>query len=329
MRKDHLYLLTFSGISIIVVIINIVSLSRLIKISTEELLRTELEASKREANEVSRMLEVQLKRGIPTHEIAAGLQRSIENTNTETGFICMYDTSGVEICNPNPKKIGMKVTSRNSEVKQLGSEGKSTFIDILRRGKADGGLRQFLQEDRTEIIYVHPIPETPWMLAAHANVSAIQRQLNVIKINFILISTISGILIIIFSFVVVRYLGNRYEKKLEREKDSLQDDVKTLMRLNASLAEHRDKVEQEIQTESPAIKPEEKVKKRILTYWRDELVTIDVEHVAFCYTQNNLAYIHCLDGNSYTSNSSLDELFEALDKKVFFRANRQFILSIR
>ncbi len=37
----------------------------------------------------------------------------------------------------------------------------------------------------------------------------------------------------------------------------------------------------------------------------------------------------CLDGSKYASNSSLDELYGKLDHALFFRANRQYILSVK
>jgi len=335
MRKDRLYLLTLTGISLAVLCINVLSINQLIKMSTEQLLSAQLTSSKREAYEISKILETQLGNNIPPNEISSGLQRSIENTSMETGFICMYNTSGVEICHPDPKRIGLKIDRTNSQVTGIGVDHSENFIDVLQKGQASGGLRDFMAENRSEIIYVYPVKNTEWMVAAHANISTLQKQISTIKVNIILINTLASILIILFSFTIVRWLGSKYEMGIELEKEGLVDDLRSLSKLNLDINEYKNKVDQYSAVAIDAAgKPtsrltEEKPKKRLLTYWRDELVSVPVEDIAFLHTQNSLTYIHCHTKHVYNSNSSLDELFESLDKSIFFRANRQFVISIR
>src|SRR5690606_16103118 len=70
-------------------------------------------------------------------------------------------------------------------------------------------------------------------------------------------------------------------------------------------------------------------KKRVLAYKKDEIVSISTDEIAFVYTENTITYICSLDGKLFHSNSSLDELYGDFDKTYFFRANRQFVLSIK
>lgn len=331
MRKDRLYLLTLAGITFIVLCINVLSINQLIKINTEQLLSAQLAASKREAYEISKILETQLENGIPKDKISSGLQRSIENTNMDAGFICMYNTSGVEICHPNPKRVGVIIDRKDSQVSSIGMNYSENFYDILQKGKAGGGLRDFMSEDRSEIIYVNPVKNTDWMVAAHANVLTLQKQLSSIRVNIILVNSLASILIILLSFTIVRWLGSRYEKAIESEKDKLVNDLRALSRLNLDIIEYKNKIDHQVHApaEESERRAEEKTKKRVLAYWRDELVSIPVEEIAFLHTQNNLTYIHCLTRKVYNSSGSLEELFESLDKDIFFRANRQFVISIR
>ena len=331
MRKDRLYLLTLAGITCIVLCINVLSISQLIKINTEQLLSAQLASSKREAFEIAKILESQFENGISKDKISSGLQRSIENTNMDAGFICMYNTSGVEICHPNPKRVGVKIDSRDSYVNSIGKDYSENFYDILQKGEAGGGLRDFMTESRSEIIYVNPVKNTDWMVAAHANVSTLQKQLSSIKVNIILINSLASILIILLSFTIVRWLGSKYEKGLESEKDKLVDDLRSLSKLNLDIIEYKNKIEQQVHIpiEENGKRTGEKTKKRVLTYWRDELVSVPVEEIAFLHCQNSLTYIHCLTKKVYNSNGSLEEVFESLDKNIFFRANRQFVISIR
>ena len=69
-------------------------------------------------------------------------------------------------------------------------------------------------------------------------------------------------------------------------------------------------------------------KQRILTYIRHELLPVAVQDISFIYTENTITYVVCKNGKKSTTNSSLDELYSQLDATIFFRANRQFIISI-
>jgi DNA-binding LytR/AlgR family response regulator len=330
MRKDRLYLFTLAGITLAVTCINILSINQLIKTTTEQLLRTQLESSRREAFEISKILETQISNGVSQEEVIGGLQRSIENTSMETGFICMYTTSGVEICHPNRSRLGQKITSGNSILSGLGEITEDNFFDILQKGKERGGVRSFLGENRTEIIYVYPVKDTDWMLAAHANISSLQKRLATVKVNIILINSLASALIILISFAIARGLGSRYEKGIERQRDRLADDVLSLTKLNSDILDYKAKIEQtQIVTGEGNDVADGKSKKRVLTYWRDELVSVAVDEIAFLHFQNGLVYVHCLSKKVYNASVSLDELFESLDKSIFFRANRQFIISIR
>lgn len=115
------------------------------------------------------------------------------------------------------------------------------------------------------------------------------------------------------------------------ERDRLADDVLSLTKLNADILDYKAKIEREVPivADDGKNRSEEKSKKRVLTYWRDELVSIAVDEIAFLHSQNGLVYVHCLNKKVYNANASLDELAESLDKSIFFRANRQFVISIR
>jgi hypothetical protein len=330
MRKDRLYFLTLAGITLTVISISIFSVNYLINTATGQLLKVQLEGSKREAFQIAKILETQLSYGIPKEAVAAGLQRSIENTDMASGFICMYNTSGFEICHPDPARIGQKITTGNSFLH--GSNGaEKNFLEILMDGKESGGVRNFTQQRRSEIIYVYPVSGTDWMLAAHANISSLQEQLAAVRFNIILVSGLASLLIILVSFMIVRWLGSKYEQGIESEKDQLIDDLRSIAKLNSQVNEYRQRIEQQIPVQAKAnTQPAEAtIRKRILTYWRDELKSIAVDEIAFLYTQNGLTYVHCLTTEVYNSSASLEELFESLDPAMFFRANRQFIISIR
>ena len=72
-----------------------------------------------------------------------------------------------------------------------------------------------------------------------------------------------------------------------------------------------------------------RIKNRLLGHSKDKLISVRVDEIAFINTENSLTTITCLDGQKHSSTSSLDELINNLDPSYFFRANRQFIISVK
>lgn len=69
-------------------------------------------------------------------------------------------------------------------------------------------------------------------------------------------------------------------------------------------------------------------KDRILTYFRNELLIVQVTDIAFIYIENSITYVVTLDGRKSTSSHSLDNLITELDEHSFFRVNRQIIIGV-
>ena len=199
-----------------------------------------------------------------------------------------------------------------------------SFQQLLKKGKTDGGIRSF-QDERSEIIYVHPVSGTDWMVASHANLSGINQQLQQLYSRFLTAHLMSGILIVLFSFVAVRVISRRYEQTLETEKQKLRQDVLGLSMLNEQLKEIQVRLEDRLHERTA---DETGPKSRILTYKKDELVSISVSEIAFFYSENAVTHVTTFRDEIYHTNLSLDELLKQLDSKNFFRVNRQYIVNI-
>ncbi|MBS9462809.1 LytTR family transcriptional regulator [Flagellimonas sp. 389] len=335
MRKDRLYFFTFLAITVIFVLIAGISTRSFIKVSANNLLNTQLESSKREAREVASLIGFQLASGIPKDSVIDNVQRSIENTNIENGFICMFDWSGKEICHPDITKVGQQINPNQSSVTSVDGEMTSEdFYELLTDKRSFGGVRDFKEEDRdSEIIYLYPVKNSDWIIAAHANVKKISTQIDDIRNKFYTIFIIMGAALILCSVIMVRIIGSAYEKKLEAKNQKLEDqnqrlgdEVVNLAKLNKDLDNYQQKV---MDTKLNVPKTDsEKNKKRILTYVRNELRPISTEDIAYIYTESTITYVVCFDGSRSTTNVSLDELFSNMDESHFYRANRQFIVAI-
>ncbi|WP_435261634.1 LytTR family transcriptional regulator DNA-binding domain-containing protein [Tenacibaculum sp. nBUS_03] len=328
MKKDKLYLLTFLAILSVVYFVGYFSTDYLVDISTEQFLKIQISSSKREAKEMASLVSYQIKNGVAKETIKDNIQKSIENTDLETGFICMFDWSGKEICHPNPSKIGKITGPDESYVSGVQDDiGSKDFYSYLKNKKEGGGIRDFTDKSRdSEIIYLYPVKNSDWIIAAHANLDKINSEIENLKTNFILVYLATGALIVFLLLFLIRLIGSKYEKQLELKNEVLSTEVLNLSKLNNDLASYKEKV---IQAKNTAVESEVAPhKNRILTHYRNELVPISVNEIAYIFMENGVTYIKTIEGKICTSNDSLEELFKNLNETLFFRANRQYILSI-
>lgn len=71
-----------------------------------------------------------------------------------------------------------------------------------------------------------------------------------------------------------------------------------------------------------------KFRTRFLVSRRDEFFTLQVEDIAYFYSENKCTFAVTKSGDKYLIEYSLDKLSEQLDPDIFFRTNRQSIVSI-
>ena len=71
MKKDKLYFLTFLSIAAIFLIIALVACQYFIKVSANQLIEVQVESSKREANEVAKLIDFQVSSGIKKDKIVS------------------------------------------------------------------------------------------------------------------------------------------------------------------------------------------------------------------------------------------------------------------
>ncbi|MCL3779618.1 response regulator transcription factor [Prolixibacteraceae bacterium JC049] len=71
-----------------------------------------------------------------------------------------------------------------------------------------------------------------------------------------------------------------------------------------------------------------KYPQRILVNFRDEILPVSVDNIAFFFVENRNVFMHCFDNTQYLMTQTLAELEDILDPKCFYRANRKFIVSM-
>ncbi|WP_246073419.1 LytR/AlgR family response regulator transcription factor [Dinghuibacter silviterrae] len=262
-----------------------------------------MESGRRETREIGRLLEEQLDNGQPPQKVIDNLQQSIVNTDAQSEFVCMYDTNGIELCHPDPALVGQKIDAGNSLFIRNGSP--APFSDILHLGKAGTGLRSFpvAKHRSSEIVTVYPVKGSDWMVAAHANVTVLQAQLDNLYHQFMVGIILMVLLISGSCFLLIRLIYGKYERQMDQE----------ILRLNKDLA---------------AKKVAESTRKRLVTYQRDEMVSLEVGDIAFIFLSENSVFVQTFLNQRHTVNTSLDELMKQLDNDIFYRANRQCIVNV-
>lgn len=68
-------------------------------------------------------------------------------------------------------------------------------------------------------------------------------------------------------------------------------------------------------------------KTRFLIYKGDNLISIEAGEIAYFFSEDKVTFIVTKNNQKFITNSSLDELEEQVNPSVFFRVNRQFIIS--
>lgn len=322
MRKDRLYFLTIISITFVFLIIAVVAAQYFVKASANQLIETQIESSKREANEIASMLDFQLENNLDKNSIIKNLQEAIEKTNTDNWFITVINWSGKKICDPDITKIGLEINSNAQLLSSLGEKYNSNDLyDLLLKNPSN------FNELVSEVIHIAPTKNSDLIVAANVNINGIKKQMKKLKYNFYIIFLIMGVLVTVLSSLVVRIIGSRYEKQLELKNSNLTSEIINLSKLNTDLISYKEKIVK-LAEDPESEEGIEKNKKRILTYIRNELVPVLIKDIEYVYTENTITYVVCLDGKRSTTNSSLDDMYTNFDTNLFFRANRQFIISI-
>ncbi|MEM7299382.1 MAG: LytTR family DNA-binding domain-containing protein [Bacteroidota bacterium] len=73
---------------------------------------------------------------------------------------------------------------------------------------------------------------------------------------------------------------------------------------------------------------DKKYKSRFLIRKGDQLVSVPADDISFFYTHNGVVHLKTHTDANYLMDFTLDELSQQLDPDKFFRANRQFLISM-
>ena len=115
-----------------------------------------------------------------------------------------------------------------------------------------------------------------------------------------------------------------YLLKPIKQKD-LEKSIQKYQKLNTDSLKQEVKQLKTLLTDLKA--PEKKVfRKRFLIEQGDRIDIIEVNDIAYFYTENKVVFLSRLDGQTQIINQSLDQIESEIDPTHFFRINRQYLV---
>ena len=298
------------------------------------LLENEIMSAKQLSKQISKISANTLGLGIEKQKAVYSIQKSIEDINEAHVFLTVIDWSGKIVCHPDITNVGTQDSATSSIITSVKNEvSANALYKLIKDYKLDD-----LTTSASEIIRLDAIPNSDLIVVAHLNLKNVARSFDAFKGKFIYIFLVLGLLMFILLFGIIRYITQYYYEFLEKRSEHLEDSMLSLTKLNNSLENYQKNLAIEKEKESQAVADamdagnEEAIKdlpkKRLLTYIRNELMPIAIEDISYIYLENTITFIVRKDGKRFTANDSLDQTYSSLDKKLFFRANRQIIVSI-
>lgn len=334
MKNYKIYIITALAFSSIYILLSFLSIKYISKQSSILLLENEIMSAKQLSKQISKISANTLGLGIEKQKAVYSIQKSIEDINDAHVFLTVIDWSGKIVCHPDITNVGTQDSATSSIITSVKNEVSANVLyKLIKDYKIDD-----LNTSASEIIRLDAIPNSDLIVVAHLNLKNVANSFEAFKGKFVYIFLVLGLLMFILLFGIIRYITQYYYEFLEKRSEHLEDSMLSLTKLNNSLENYQKNLAIEKEKESQAVADamdagnEEAIKdlpkKRLLTYIRNELMPIAIEDISYIYLENTITFIVRKDGKRFTANDSLDQTYSSLDKKLFFRANRQIIVSI-
>lgn len=238
--KIRIYIITFFLVAIVVTGLGYIGMTLSLDYMQEKYIELQLSINKRQAETMAMFLENQISKGETLEEVRRDFQHSIQGTDAEKGFLCMFDKYDAElICHPDESKLGMKLpASMNFENNKTGEVEKTR--NVILEGLANGGL--FHHKNKTEVAFMTPVKGTSWMLSAHENIETIKKEIHSQEKMFLMGFGIISFITALLATLMARLVGRKYEKKIEIQNISLENANEELNTINNELQAKNDEI---------------------------------------------------------------------------------------
>lgn len=336
MKNYPYFLYTTIGLLFLYVGIALIGTSFLMKNHLENALTATIETAKQEARTISSMGEDVTEKK-QKEQLQERIQKSINFSENQLIFNSLLDWSGKYLCYSDKRQIG-KIAPQNDELKlndQSELNGKILY-NFLFKGDTSSAT--------SHIILLTPIKGSDWIVGSHINKERVLEEASLFRNRLYSTFAVIGLITLLFVFGAVRVISLYYQRLLALKNSRLEDGVLNLSKLNTSLEKYQNSLaefqttqEQNLNEKQESLaalplasteNPEKNIKKRLLTYVRNEMLPVATEDISYIYVENTITYIIRKDGKRSTTGETLDLIYSNLDARFFFRVNRQIIVAI-
>lgn len=240
-RKTLLYLYTFLGVGFVVFIVGFTGINISLRYIENKYVNLQLDVNKRQAQSTARLLESELANGMPMDTVQKRFQQTIQGTEFDRGFLCMFDTQKEKlVCHPDAKMVGLMIPAdftfdidnRKNVAAAVEMKTPGPIAGIFTQGKM-----------RTDIAYLERVKGTPWRIAAHQNINLMRNELAMIRRNYIWGSLILGLILAFAATFIARRIGQSYEHQIEEKNRELAESYAKLKELHEEVNAQKEEIE--------------------------------------------------------------------------------------
>ncbi len=326
MKNFRFYLYITLSIILFFIVLTAIATPIIVKSRTTNFLDNQIRSAQQNSIELAQLSGEFYKEDNDKQNIVSGIQKGIVNSFEQTVYNSVFDWSGKILAHPDRTLIATQIDQEEALMSNIDNivTGDKLYEYIISAKERDN-------QSISNIIHLERIPESDMYIASHLNINNLETSITLFKSQTHTIFFITGLLSLLSLLMMTRVLSSYYDAQIAIKSEKIEDSVLNLNKLNTSLEKYQKNL-LEVKNESSTLvtdkKPVEVSKQRLLTYVRNELVPVAIEDIAYIYVENKITYLLCRDGKRSTSNESLDQIYSNLDDKIFFRGNRQTIVSI-
>jgi len=224
MKRSRLYLYTFVGILLSMVVVGLFAIPVVMQQVRAAYIAVQTDVNQRQAEGMARVLGNLIAAGQDPATVIQTLQTSVEGSEVDRGYLCMLESAdGNLLCHPNPQMVGMGVGPMGMTFSPKG-QPESTMIPWLTaiQGPATGGVIHY-PDGTAEINFLTPVPGSSWVLSSHENTKRVEGEIQGLQTLAGAGFAVLGLLVAFPASFAARRVSRGYERRLLEEQKKSDD----------------------------------------------------------------------------------------------------------
>lgn len=224
MKRSRLYLYTFGGILLSMVVVGLFAIPVVMQQVRAAYIAVQTDVNQRQAEGMARVLGNLISSGQDPEVVIQTLQTSVEGSEVDRGFLCMIESAdGKLLCHPDSQMVGEDVGPLGMTFSPKGAPD-STMIPWLQaiQGPATGGVIHY-PDGSAEINYLTPVPGSSWVLSSHENTARVEKEIQGLQTLAGVGFAFLGLIVAFPASFAARRVSQGYEQRLLVEQKKSDD----------------------------------------------------------------------------------------------------------